>query len=198
MTRRRSLLRGFVAAPTAKRGLLVSLVVAVLAIGASTALGSHSAAATKCGGKMAILVWPHGHQVIQSVNFPAIVNPHVEVYVGWNPKYPEGQYGGYVVGGKPKASIPVGDVNLHLDCVDYGTAAKATAVIPGGVKVSTQTALRCTLRGSGVFDLVERGGGSRVLILHNGPKVLLRADASQTTASVTVPKGACTRNAVPH
>ena len=42
--------------------------------------------------------------MILSVNFPAIVNPHVEVYVGWNRKYPEALYGGYVVGGKPTAA----------------------------------------------------------------------------------------------
>ena len=59
------------------------------------------------------------------------------------------------------------------------------------------TALKCTLKGSGVFDLIERGKGTRVLILHNGPRLLLRADVSPKTASVTVPKGACTRGAVP-
>jgi hypothetical protein len=146
---------------------------------------------------MSVLVWPHGHGVIPSVSFPAIVNPHVEVYVGWNRKYPEPLYGGYVVGGKPKGGIPVGDVNLHLNCVNYGATAKATATVPGGVKISAQTALQCKLVGSGVFDLVERGAGARVLILHNGPKVLLRADASPKGASVTVPKGACTRKPVP-
>ena len=165
----------------------------MLAIAVPAALGSHNRATTKCGGKMSVLVWPHGHGVIPRVSFPAIVNPHVEVYVGWNPKYPEPLYGGYVVGGTPKGGIPVGDVNLHLNCINYG----ATATVPGGAKVSTQTALRCTLMGSGVFDLVERGAGARVLILHNGPKVLLRADASPTSASVTVPKGACTRKPVP-
>jgi hypothetical protein len=36
-----------------------------------------------------------------------------------------------------------------------------------------------------------------VLILHNGPKILLRADVSPTTASVTLPRGACTRTSVP-
>ncbi len=168
-----------------------------LVVAAPTAFGSHGRDFTKCGGKMSILVWPHGHGVIPSVSFPAIVNPHVEVYVGWSPKYPEPLYGGYVVGGKPKGAIPVGDVNLHLNCINYGTTAKAAATVPGGVKVSAQTALRCTFTGSGVFDLVERGKGARVLILHNGSKILLRADASPTSASVTVPKGACTRTSVP-
>jgi hypothetical protein len=135
--------------------------------------------------------------VITSVNFPAIVNPHVEVYVGWNQKYPEPLYGGYVVGGKPKGGIPVGDVNLHLNRINYGATAKASATVRDGMKISTQTALQCTLTGSGVFDLIERGAGARVLILHNGPKVLLRADASPKSASVTVPKGACTRKSVP-
>jgi hypothetical protein len=162
-----------------------------------TALGSHNRASTKCGGKMSVLVWPHGHGVIPSVNFPAIINPHIEVYVGWNQKYPEALYGGYVVGGKPRGAIPVGDVNLHLNCINYGTSAKATATVPGGVKVSVQTALKCTFAGSGVFDLIERGQGARVLVLHDGPKVLLRADASPATASVTVPKGACRKQPVP-
>lgn len=97
----------------------------------------------------------------------------------------------------PKGGIPVGDVNLRLGCINYGNPAKATATVPGGVKVSTQTALKCTFAGSGVFDLIERGHGSRVLVLHNGPKVLLRADVSPATASVIVPRGACTRQPVP-
>jgi hypothetical protein len=162
-----------------------------------TAFAFHSHASTKCGGRMSVLVWPHGHGLIPSVNFPAIHNPHVEVYVGRSPKYPEALYGGYVLGGKPGGLIPVGDINVHLDCTNYGATAKATATVPGGVKVSTQTGLRCTFAGSGVFDLIERGRGARVLVLHNGPKVLLRADVSPTTASVTVPKGACTRQPVP-
>ena len=98
--------------------------------------------------------------MIQSVNFPAIVNPHVEVYVGWSPKYPEALYGGYAVGGTPRGGIPVGDVNLRLNCINVGTPAKATATVPGGVKVLAQTALKCTLKGTGVFDLVERGQGN--------------------------------------
>lgn len=170
---------------------------AVLAIAVSAAVASPEHVATKCGGKMSVLVWPHGHPVIPSVNFPAITNPHIEVYVGWSSRYPEALYGGYVVGGTPKGGIPVGDVNLRLNCINVGATAKATTVVPGGVKVSVQTALRCTFKGSGVFDLVERGKGARVLILHDGPKILLRADASPTTASVTVPRGTCTRAAVP-
>jgi hypothetical protein len=159
---------------------------------------SHTATVgSKCGGRASVLVWPHGHQVIPSVNFPAITNPHVEVYVGWNAKYPEALYGGYVIGGKPKGVIPVGDVNLRLGCVDYGTPAKANAVVPGAVTFATQTGLRCTLAGAGAFDLIERGGGSRVLILHRGTQVLLRADVTPTKASVTVPKGACAKQPVP-
>jgi hypothetical protein len=171
---------------------------AALVIAVPAALGVESRVATKCGGKMSVLVWPHGHGPIPSVSFPAIHNPHVEVYVGWSPKYPEALYGGYVLGGKPTGGlIPVGDVNVHLNCINYGATAKATATVAGGVKVSMQTALRCMFVGSGVFDLIERGRGARVLVLHNGPKVLLRADTSPTTASVTVPKGACTRQPVP-
>jgi hypothetical protein len=83
-----------------------------------------------------------------------------------------------------------------LNCINYGATAKVTATVPGGVKVSTQTGLRCTFAGSGVFDVIERGRGVRVLVLHNGPKVLLRADATPAAASVTVPKGACTRQPV--
>jgi hypothetical protein len=146
---------------------------------------------------MSVLVWPHGHPVIPSVNFPSITNPHVEVYVGWNPKYPEALYGGYVLGGKPTGIIPVGDVNLNLGCVDYGTPAKATATVAGGVSYSTQTGLRCTIRGNGAFDLIERPRGTRILILHRGNQVLLRADVSPTKASVTVPKGACKKQSVP-
>src|SRR4051812_30097856 len=156
--------------------LLALLACLAVLVAVPVAHGSHTA--SRCGGKMSILVWPHGHPVIPSVNFPAIVNPHVEVYVGWSKRYPDGLYGGYVVGGKPVGSIPVGDVNLHLDCADYGTQATAAARVPAGVTYATQTGLRCTVAGTGSFDLLERGHGSRVLILHNGPKILLRADVS--------------------
>src|SRR6476661_3237678 len=108
---------------------LAALAAAAAAVPIALASGSHSA--SKCGGRMSVLVWPRGHNVIPSVNFPAIVNPHVEVYVGWSKKYPEALYGGYVVGGKPVGSIPVGDVNLRLNCINYGGAAKATATVPG-------------------------------------------------------------------
>jgi hypothetical protein len=173
--------------------VLASMGVAIVA-----PVASHTATvASKCGGKTSVLVWPHGHPVIPSVNFPAITNPHVEVYVGWNARYPEALYGGYVIGGKPKGVIPVGDVNLRLGCIDYGTPARANAVVAGGATYATQTGLRCTLTGTGAFDLIERGGGSRVLILHQGKKILLRADVTPTKASVTVPKGACTRQPVP-
>lgn len=177
--------------------VIVFVIVAALAIAVPAALAFHGHATSKCGGKMSVLVWPHGHPLIPSVNFPAIHNPHVEVYVGWNTKYPEPLYGGYVLGGKPTGLIPSGDVNVRLNCINYGATAKATATVAGGVKISAQTALKCTFPGSGVFDLIERGGGARVLVLHNGPKVLLRADTSPTTASVTVLRGACTRQPVP-
>ena len=177
-----------------KRWALLAAIAAIAAL-APSAFGSHQA--SKCGGRMSILVWPHGHSVIPSVNFPAIKNPHVEVYVGWNKRYPEALYGGYVVGGKPVGLIPNGDISLHLDCIDYGTAAKATATVPGGVTYSTQTGLKCTLAGVGSFDLLERGRGTRVLILHQGARIMLRADVSPSKASVTVAKGACSRQPVP-
>ena len=178
-----------------KRQAALVLVVAAAVAMVPIALGSHSA--SRCGGKTSVLVWPKGHGVIFSVNFPAIVNPHVEVYTGWNTKYPEALYGGYVVGGTPKGGIPVGDVNLRLNCIDYGDPAKPTDTVQGGVTYAAQTGLKCTLPGTGVFDLIERGHGSRALILHQGKKILLRADASRTKASVTVPKGACVRQPVP-
>jgi hypothetical protein len=165
-----------------------ALVLAALAIVVSAAIGSPGRVATKCGGKMSILVWPHGHDVIPSVNFPAIVNPHVEVYVGWNQKYPEALYGGYVVGGKPKGAIPVGDVNLHLNCINYGNTAKATATVPGGVKVSAQTALRCTC-GIRRLDLIERGRGVASRSAQRPERPARRHVPS--IASVTVPKGVC-------
>ncbi len=176
-------------------GVMAAVVLAVAVSVADSSSGAVRAA--KCGPKVSVLVWPHGHTVIPSVNFPAITNPHVEVYVGWNSKYPEALYGGYAVGGKPEGVIPVGDVNLRLGCVDYGTPAAATATVAGGVTYSNQTGLRCTLASAGVFDLLERPRGARILILHSGKRVLLRADVSPTKASVTVPKGACKRQPVP-
>jgi hypothetical protein len=146
---------------------------------------------------MSLLVWPYGHDAIHTNNAPPVSNPHVEVYVGWNAKYPQAIFAAWVAGGKPKGLLGVGDVFVGVGCINYGTTAKATATVPGGVRISTQTALNCTFAGSGVFDLFDRGRGVRALVLHDGPKVLLRADASPRTASVTVPKGACIRHPVP-
>ena len=77
------------------------------------------------------------------------------------------------------------------------SGTRSTRIRPGGVTYATQTGLRCTLAGTGAFDLIERGGGSRTLILHQGKKILLRADVTPTKASVTVQKGACTKQSVP-
>src|SRR5581483_979372 len=151
--------------------------------------------AASCGSKLSVLVWPHGHPPIPSVNFPEIRNPHVEVYLGYNRKYPEPLYAGYVIGGKPPSIIPTGNVSLR--CVNYGTTVKGPAAVPNGVTVATQTGLRCTLPAGGVMDVLERPGQTRVLILNRGNQVLLRATASPTAASVTVPKGACARQPVP-
>jgi hypothetical protein len=149
----------------------------------------------KCGPRMSVLVWPHGHPLIPSINFPEIRNPHVEVYVGYNQKYPEQLYAGYVLGGKPQGVIPSGNVNFG--CVNYGAPATAAATVAGGVTYTSQTGLRCTLPAVGVIDVLERPKQTRVMILHRGNQVLLRAEASPTKASVTVPKGACTRQPVP-
>jgi hypothetical protein len=162
---------------------------------AASAFAGGSSHAVTCGGGMAILVWPHGHPVIRSVNFPSITNPHVEVYSGFDRKYPEPAYVGYVLGGKPTGQIPIGDVSIP--CAETGTSAPATATVPDGVTYRTQTGLRCKIHGSGVMDLIDRGHGVRVLILHSGKKILLRADATPKTASVTVPKGACAPQPAP-
>ena len=85
-----------------KRQAALVLVVAAAVAMVPIALGSHSA--SKCGGKTSVLVWPKGHGVIFSVNFPAIVNPHVEVYTGWNTKYPRRCTAGTSWAGRRKAA----------------------------------------------------------------------------------------------
>src|SRR5581483_214328 len=48
--------------------------------GATATASTHGVArgAASCGSKLSVLVWPHGHPPIPSVNFPEIRNPHVE------------------------------------------------------------------------------------------------------------------------
>jgi hypothetical protein len=147
-------------------GVAGVLTAVALAIAAPAAFGSHNHVGKRCGGKMSVLVWPYGHDAIRINNAPPVANPHVEVYVGWIGNYPQALFAAWVAGGKPKGLLGVGDVFIGVGCVNYGTTAKAAAIVPGGVKVSAQTALRCTFAGSGVFDLIERGKGVRVLILH--------------------------------
>ena len=112
----------------------------------------------------------------------------MEVYIGFGNKWPEIRAGGYIIGGKPPAAIPNGDV--LGPCLNYGESL-SSGTVEGGTTITSQTAVRCTFRSVGVIDIAGRPGAAEILLVHTGSKVLARADVSPAGASVTVPARAC-------
>jgi len=145
---------------------------------------------SKCGPRMTFLVWPHGHPALPLIGFPRIQNPHVEAYIDFGKQWPDSRAGAYVIGGRPPAGIPTGDV--LGPCLNYGdSSAAATDPIAGGVTIDRQTAVECVFPSTGVFDIVDRPGKVEILLFHTGKKLLARAVATPTNASVTVPRTSC-------
>jgi hypothetical protein len=177
------------------KSMLVVMAVSAVALSVGATAPARTAAADAgCGPKVVFLVWPHGHPAIQSVRFPSVPNPHVEVYLGLGTRYPETLAGGWIVGGKPPAGLPKGGV--FGPCLNYGDTASGGSV-SGGIKISAQTALRCTLAARGVIDIVALPNGGQTLLLHAGKRLLARADVTRRGASVTVPAKSCRRAAPP-
>jgi len=168
---------------------------AVLLAGATLAATAAAPAApvaswNECGPRITFLVWPHGHPALPLIGFPRIRNPHVEAYLDFGSRWPEARAGAYVLGGTPPGWIPQGDV--LGPCLNYGDATvTGREPVAGGVTIARQTAVECTFTSTGVFDIVDRPGKVEVLVLHAGNRVLARAVATPTSASVTVPRGRC-------
>jgi hypothetical protein len=166
-----------------------TIVCTIVLAAAAAALPAKGSAAAGCGPKVVFLVWPHGHPALAKIGFPNIPNPHVEVYLGFGDEWPDSRAGGYIIGGKPPAAFPQG--GAFGACLNYGAAAPASAKVAGGSTISTQTAVECTFGRSAVIDIVDRPGKVQILLFHAGKKLLARADASPTGASVTLPKKGC-------
>jgi hypothetical protein len=73
-------------------GLAWAVLVLVAATAASAPAGERAAALgpVTCGTakQFTYLFWPQGHQAIPSINFPAFPVPHLELYKGFDPTFP--------------------------------------------------------------------------------------------------------------
>jgi hypothetical protein len=181
-----------------KRAVVVAIL-GVFAVGAMASAQAtsptRSAAWKTCGPTFTFLVWPKGHPALPSIRFPAIRNPHVEVYLGVGNQWPDERAGGYIVGGTPPAQIPTG-TSLG-PCLNYGSVVLESGSVAGGTTTITkETAVICTL-GTGVIDTVDRPGKTRFLVLHASKRVLATATATPTRASLTVPAKGCRIAPVP-
>jgi hypothetical protein len=172
---------------------LCLLSLAAVAVASQAATGSSGREAA-CGTKVTFLVWPHGHAAIPSIRFPEIRNPHVEMYLGFDSRYPESRAGAYIIGGKPAAAFPRSGV--LGPCLNYGdTVTKGT--VAGGKTLSRKSALRCVLSASPVVDVLERPKGVVEVWVHAGRKVLAYGRATPTGATLVYSAAGCRAVAAP-
>ena len=181
------------------RGRLALLAVAA-AVTLATIAPSVSARARSasggCGNKLVFLVWPHGHPAIPRIaEFPELRNPHIELYLGFNSGYDVKAAGAYVVGGKPPPGIRRG--GSFVACLDIGDRMTRGTVANPRETITGETAVKCTLPGSPVTDVVLRKGGVADLYVHSGPLLLAQAHVTKSSAVLTVPAGRCKLTAPP-
>jgi hypothetical protein len=149
---------------------------------------SSSGAWAKCGPRFTFLIWPHGHPALPKIGFPNLPNPHVEAYIDFGDQWPDARAGGYIIGGKGPAGFPQG--GSMGPCLNYG-ASLSTGTVANGVTITRQTAVECTFATASVIDIVDLPGKREAMIVHAGRMILARADASPTSASLTVPTREC-------
>jgi hypothetical protein len=144
-----------------------------------------------CGKKLVFLVWPSGHPAIPRIaEFPEIRNPHIDVYRGFNSGYDVSAAAAWVIGGKPPAGITRG--GFFPVCTNYGDEVAKGNVAGKRVVITRETAVKCTLSGAPVTDVVFRAGGVTDLYVHSGDKVLAQGHVTPRSAVLTVPPGRCT------
>lgn len=176
------------------------LAVAAAAALSGIAVGAVSAGAARtsegCGNKLVFLVWPKGHAAIPRIaEFPEIRNPHIEVYRGFNSGYDVAAAGAWVIGGKPPSGITRG--GFFTACANYGDEVTKGTVAGPRVTITKETAVKCILPGSPVTDVVLRQGGVADLYVHTGARLVAQAHVTNTSTTLTVPKGRCTLTAIP-
>lgn len=128
-----------------------------LAIAAGVAAGAFArdrasaAGPVACGSakQFTYLFWPQGHPAIPSVNFPAFPVPHMEIYTGSDPTFPNSASAGFL-------SAQGGGFAKSCKAARQGRAAPIQRR-----KTSTQTGrLTCTFPRSPLQTISKAGGGS--------------------------------------
>jgi hypothetical protein len=177
-------------------GLLALCAAMALTAGVPSVQARADGATGGCGNKLVFLVWPHGHPAIPRITeFPELRNPHIELYLGFNSGYDVASAGAYAIGGKPPAGINRG--GSLGDCLDFGDAVTGGSVPTPHVIIKKETAVRCTLPGAPVTNVVFRKGGVTDLYLHSGRRLLAHAHVTKSNAVLTVPAGRCRLMAPP-
>jgi len=124
-----------------------------------------------------ILLWPEGHEAIDSVGFPEFPVPHIEVYTGKGKKYPDSKQVGYI------------DLTGAGGATDLCTAA-ATAPDGGTTPQEESPARKITCK-LGEGGVVELGAASRALRLFKGDTEVLEANLNGPTSSLEFDTKVC-------
>jgi hypothetical protein len=167
--------------------LLALAAAGALAAGVPPVLAGAGNASAGCGNQLVFLVWPRGHAAIPRI--AALRNPHIELYRGFDSGYSVRAAGAYVMGGNPPRGKRRGA--SFAACRDSGDAIPRGSVASPRETITGETAVRCTLPGSPVTDVVLRKKGVADLYVHSGSLLLAQAHVTRETAELTVPAGHC-------
>jgi hypothetical protein len=103
--------------------------------------------------------------------------------------------GAWVIGGKPPPGITRG--GFFAACANYGDEVTKGTVAGPRIIIRKETALKCTLPGSPVTDVVFRSGGVADLYVHSGALLVAQGHVTKSSAVLTLPKGKCTLTTPP-
>jgi hypothetical protein len=172
----------------------VSLTLVVFGLYSLALTAASGAEQGGCGPNLVFLVWPHGHPAIPRFSeFPHIPNPHIELYVGLK-GYDASYAGAWIIGGTPPKGITRG--GFFTNCANYGDTVTRGTVANAQV-ITTQTAVKCVVKGSPAVDVKLRAMGVAEFYLHTGKKMVAEAHATANGVKLTVPQS-CTLIATPH
>src|SRR5262245_4236957 len=168
----------------------ITFFVTAACLGLGTVADAHNKTARAgCGNKVVFLVWPNGHPAITRFSeFPKIPNPHIELYTGTGGNYNAQYAGAWVIGGKPPAGITRG--GFFTACANFGDTV-TTGTVKNARVVTSQTAVKCSFKGSPVTDVALRAGGVADFYLHSGRTMLAIAHATKNGVALTIPKSGC-------
>ena len=101
------------------------------------------------------------------------------------------------MGHRRKAPSGITRGGFFTACANYGDEVTKGTVAGPRVTITKETAVKCILPGSPVTDVVLRQGGVADLYVHTGARLVAQAHVTNTSTTLTVPKGRCTLTAIP-